>query len=128
MSIDIFNPDDSKEIAEEAHDSVLKPFRTATVKAPIRSTNHLYGYVLFSGERQMPVGPLVSTSTFEYELIRSIRVLTSDPNQIKTIGYLISEGEPDLQTKRSHLSVSFATALKNNTALNPSRSVDPKIH
>lgn len=97
MTVEVFNPDDDQSIGEEAKSLGLESIQYGFQKGNLREARTIFmGVVILYGERQIPVSPLVSPNTMEYELIRAIRVITGDPAKIKTIGYLVSEGEPDL--------------------------------
>jgi gliding-associated putative ABC transporter substrate-binding component GldG len=97
MSIESFDPDTDPKLVKEAQDFGIEPIPYRYKKGSLLEARNVYmGLALFYGERQMAVGPLVSPDTMEYELVRAIRTLTGDPKKRKTIGYLISEGEPDL--------------------------------
>ena len=97
MSIEVINPDASAEITREAQKLGVEGIPYRYKKGTLVEARTIFmGAVLFYGDRQLPVGPFVAPETMEYELVRAIRYITKDSKQMKTIGYLTSEGEPDL--------------------------------
>ena len=97
ISLEVFDPDESKARQEEAKELGIEAIPYRYQKGTLTEARTVYmGAVLMYGERQIPLGPLVSPETMEYELVRAIRVISGKPNQVKTVGYLVSEGEPDL--------------------------------
>lgn len=54
------------------------------------------GVALLYGDRVMPVDALSAVETFEYQLVRGIRALTTDRQDRTTIGYTVGQGELDL--------------------------------
>ena len=96
MSIEIVDPNTGKVFAEEAEQFGIEAIYRFE-KGTLTEAHAVYmGAVLLYGERSTPLGPFVAEETMEYELVRAIKLITSDLKTIKTIGYLVSEGEPEL--------------------------------
>ena len=97
MTIEIIDANTGKTFAEEAERFGIEAIPYRYKKGTLTEARTVYmGAVLLYGERTAPLGPFVAEETMEYELVRAIRLITADLQTIKTIGYLVSEGEPEL--------------------------------
>lgn len=97
MSIEIVDSSTGKAFEEEANEFGIEAIPYRYKKGTLTEARTVYmGAVLLYGDLQAPLGPFVAEETMEYEIVRSIRLITGEQDQIKTLGYLISEGEPDL--------------------------------
>ena len=97
LTIESLEPDSSSDMAKEAQSLGVQPIPYMFRKGTRREARQVFmGVALMYGERQIAVGPIVSLETMEYELVRAIRDLTGDPETRSVVGYVISDGEPDL--------------------------------
>ena len=97
MSVEVLDSSTGSVFEEEAKKFGVEAIPYRYKKGTLTEARTVYmGAVLLYGERQVPLGPFVAEETMEYELVRAMQLITGDIEQVKTVGYLVSEGEADL--------------------------------
>lgn len=97
MEIEVVDPTGDTAVAEEAERFGIYPIQyrfRAHDRVEMKSV--YMGVAFVYGDRQEPVNPIATLETLEYELVRAVHALTSDPEERRVIGYLQGNAEPDL--------------------------------
>jgi len=97
IQIEVADPDDNPEDAQEARRYGIKPIPYRFKEGSRFEAREIYmGVALLYGDRGLPVDLLSSTETFEYQLVKGLRALTRSAEERKVIGYSVGHGELDL--------------------------------
>ena len=99
MEVRIVDPTGDKDLTAEARQFGIRPVTYTYEDFDRREARHVFMGVSFVyGERQQAVAALPSVERMEYELVRAIRSVTTEPDDRKVVGWLTGNGEPDLSS------------------------------
>ncbi|MFK7929298.1 MAG: GldG family protein [Myxococcota bacterium] len=98
MEVELARPDSDANDKDEANRYGLSPIPYRFRQGGKFEARDVYmAAVLLYGDRVIPVEPLASIETFEYELVKALRALTQREGERKVIGYSTGHGELDLR-------------------------------
>ena len=96
MEIEVTDPTNRKELEEEAQRFGIEPIEYRYRGEGVTEMRKVFmGLALVYGDQQQVLPAITDVSTLEYELARALKALVTD-EEPSTIGWSISNGEPDL--------------------------------
>lgn len=100
MEIEELDVDGDPEVAEEAQREGIQPIQYRFKSYDRSEVKTVFlGVSLLYGQKALPLDGLVSIETFEYELVRGIKKLTTDLEDVPVVGWLRGYGAPDPTTQ-----------------------------